>query len=121
MADPGINAAERPIPARRFVADFNADTPRHWCGGDPVLTHMLNAYTLLVPGNEGYYIRTLRRWMPRIQDPAMRLMVAQLIRWAGLPLRRSMHTSRGVSMNGRNVQSTKPMLLNFQKLEGARR
>ena len=79
MADPGINAAQRPIPARRFVADFNADTPRHWCGGDPVLTHMLNAYTLLVPGNEGYYIRTMRRWMPRLHDPAERLTVAQFL------------------------------------------
>jgi len=79
MADPGINATDRPIPARRFVADFNAETPRHWCGGDPVLTHMLNAYTLLVPGNEGYYIRTLRRWMPRIHDPMMRLTVTQFL------------------------------------------
>ena len=79
MADPGINGVERPIPARRFVADFDADTPRHWCGGDPVLTHMLNAYTLLVPGNEGYYIRTLKAWMPRLHDPAMRVMVAQFL------------------------------------------
>ncbi|QSX77552.1 metal-dependent hydrolase [Agrilutibacter solisilvae] len=79
MADPGTNGVERPIPARRFVADFDADTPRHWCDGDPVLTHMLNAYTLLVPGNEGYYIRTLKLRMPRIHDPAMRVMVAQFL------------------------------------------
>lgn len=70
---------EHLIPARRFTADFSPDTPRHWCGGDPVLTHMLNAYTLLVPGNEGYYIRTLRHWMPRIRDPAMRAMVVQFL------------------------------------------
>lgn len=77
--DDRLEGAKRPIPARRFMADFREDTPRHWCGGDPVLTHMLNTYTLLVPGNEGYYIRSLRRWMPRISDPAMRAMVTQFL------------------------------------------
>lgn len=65
-----------PIQARRFLPGFPTDTPRHWCGGDPFLTHALNAYTLLVPGNEGYYIRTLRRWAPRL-DPGMQATVAR--------------------------------------------
>ena len=43
---------------RRFLAQFAEDTPRFWCGENPVITHILNAYTLLVPGNEGFFIRT---------------------------------------------------------------
>lgn len=68
-----------PIEARRFLSNFAASTPRHWCGGNAMLTHFLNAYTLLVPGNEGYYIRTLKRVMPSLSDPAMRTMVAQFL------------------------------------------
>jgi len=82
MASPGnkhIGSENRAIPARRFTARFSETTPRHWCGGDPFLTHFLNAYTLLVPGNEGYYIRTLKLRMPRISDPGMRVMVAQFL------------------------------------------
>jgi len=79
MANPTNEGAGRPIQARRFLADFSEHTPRHWCGGDPVLTHILNAYTLLVPGNEGYYIRTLKRLMPKLPEPAMRAMVAQFL------------------------------------------
>lgn len=79
MTNPNAAGTGRPIQARRFLAQFNPETPRHWCGGDPVLTHILNAYTLLVPGNEGYYIRSLKRWMPKLSDPAMRTMVAQFM------------------------------------------
>ncbi|HEY0660591.1 MAG TPA: metal-dependent hydrolase [Lysobacter sp.] len=79
MTNPNAAGSGRPIQARRFLARFSATTPRHWCGGNPALTHILNAYTLLVPGNEGYYIRTLKRWMPRLSDPAMRTMVAQFL------------------------------------------
>lgn len=61
--------APHEIQPRKFVATFCTRTPRHWCGGDAALTHFLNTYTLVVPGNEGYYIRTLKRCLPRLDDP----------------------------------------------------
>lgn len=69
---------------RRFLAEFDSDTPRHWCGGDPVLTHILNAYTLLVPGNEGYFIRGLKRTLPLLADPDQRRVVTQFMQQEGL-------------------------------------
>lgn len=71
------------IQARQFLPNFNRDVPRHWCGGDPVLSHMLNTFTLLVPGNEGYYIRTLKRCMPQLTDPAKREEVEQFMQQEG--------------------------------------
>ena len=59
---------------RRFLANYSEDTPRHWCEGNAALTHILNTYTLLVPGNEGFFIRTLKQGLPRM-DPEMREMV----------------------------------------------
>jgi predicted metal-dependent hydrolase len=60
---------------RRFLANYSEDTPRHWCEGNAAVTHILNTYTLLVPGNEGFFIRTLKEGLPRMQEPAMREMV----------------------------------------------
>jgi predicted metal-dependent hydrolase len=67
--------APPPLPTRRLEAEFAPSTPRIWCPGDPFLTHVLNTYTVLVPGNEGFYIRTLRKALPRIADPALREQV----------------------------------------------
>jgi predicted metal-dependent hydrolase len=59
---------------RRFLANYSEDTPRHWCEGNAALTHILNTYTLLVPGNEGFFIRTLKQGLPDM-DPEMREMM----------------------------------------------
>jgi predicted metal-dependent hydrolase len=59
---------------RRFLANYSEDKPRHWCEGNAALTHILNTYTLLVPGNEGFFIRTLKQGLPDM-DPEMREMV----------------------------------------------
>lgn len=72
-----------PLQPRRFLPAFGADTPRHWCGGDPALTHILNAYTLLVPGNEGYFIRALKRCLPLLDDPSDRDMARLFMRQEG--------------------------------------
>lgn len=71
------------IQPRKFVAAFSERTPRHWCNGDAALTHILNTYTLVVPGNEGYYIRTLKRCMPRLTDPEAIDMVTRFLQQEG--------------------------------------
>ncbi len=68
-----------PLHVRQFLPKLNQPLPRHWCAGDPVLSHLLNTFTLLVPGNEGYYIRTLKRCLPQIADPALRETVVQFM------------------------------------------
>lgn len=68
---------------RRLLAAFPPETPRHWCGGDAFLSHLLNTYTLLVPGNEGYYIRTLKRCLPAIADPALREAMLRFMQQEG--------------------------------------
>ncbi|MGA9335395.1 MAG: metal-dependent hydrolase [Rudaea sp.] len=65
-----------PLNLRRFAIPFaSQQIPRHWCGGDPVVSHLLNTYTVLCPGNEGYYIRTLQRAVPRLEDPQLAAVV----------------------------------------------
>ncbi len=80
---PTANAKPGPLQPRRFLPAFSNDTPRHWCGGDPALTHILNAYTLLVPGNEGYFIRALKRCLPLLDDGPDRDMARLFMRQEG--------------------------------------
>ena len=68
-----------PIQPRQFLPKFEEFVPHHWCNGDAMLTHVLNTFTLLVPGNEGYYIRTLKSCLPHITDSSMRQMVRQFM------------------------------------------
>jgi predicted metal-dependent hydrolase/enoyl-CoA hydratase/carnithine racemase len=79
--EPGTaTAVTRELTVRRFLPRFNESIDPHWCGEDPALTHMLNSYTLLVPGNEGFYIRTLQRCAPQLEDLQLREQVDKFVR-----------------------------------------
>ncbi len=71
---------EESITARRFTASLSSDIPRHWLPGNEVVSSLLNAYTILVPANEAFYIRTLNACLPRIQDEALRARCQAFIR-----------------------------------------
>lgn len=64
---------------RRFTPELSLDIPRHWLPGNPFVSSFLNAYTVLVPANESFYIRTLKLCMPRIHDPALRTAATAFI------------------------------------------
>jgi len=68
------------ITPRRFAAELPADVPRHWLPGNEVVSSLLNAYTILVPANEAFYIRTLNACLPRITDEGLRARCQAFIR-----------------------------------------
>jgi len=57
-----------PIPVRQPRLDFADDIPRHWFGDNPVITHNFNAYNLLFPELERFFIRSVMFYRDRIQD-----------------------------------------------------
>lgn len=67
------------ITPRRFVSENPSDIPKHWLPGDEVISSILNAYTILVPANEGFYVRTLKECMPRLQDERLRARCTRFI------------------------------------------
>lgn len=71
---------EESITPRRFAADLPADVPRHWLPGNEVVSSLLNAYTILVPANEAFYIRTLNACQARIMDEGLRARCQAFIR-----------------------------------------
>ena len=77
MAADMRNPAARPAPQpRRMDFPFSDDIPRHWFAGLAVPTHVINAVNLLFPAGERFFVRTLRHYLPALQDDAE--MLAQL-------------------------------------------
>lgn len=68
------------ITPRRFAAELPVDIPRHWLPGNEFVSSLLNAYTILVPANEAFYIRTLNACLPHVRDEALRRRCHDFIR-----------------------------------------
>lgn len=68
MAD-GATLA-RPIKPRSVNLDYE-QVPRHWLGGSVVGTHIANGVNLLFPAGERFFVRSVRRYMDRVDDPGL--------------------------------------------------
>lgn len=67
------------ITPRRFMPEASFDAPKHWLPGNEVVSSILNAYTILVPANESFYVRTLKECMPLLRDSALRARCSSFI------------------------------------------
>lgn len=59
------------IPTRSFQAPLSTDIPRHWLPGNPALSAFIDVYSVVVPANEAFYMRTLAQCLRRIDDPKL--------------------------------------------------
>lgn len=66
-----MEKAHRTITPRKLNWDFS-NTPIIWFRDNPLFTHYLNTYTLLVPDNEKYYIRALQACLGDVSSPELR-------------------------------------------------
>jgi hypothetical protein len=57
------------IPTRSFRAPLQADIPRDWLPGNSALSALIDFYSVVVPANEAFYMRTLPQCLRRIDDP----------------------------------------------------
>ncbi|HJL16358.1 MAG TPA: metal-dependent hydrolase [Sandaracinaceae bacterium LLY-WYZ-13_1] len=69
-------AAARPIRVRKMDFPFaDADVPRWWLYGNPVMTHLANGLNLLFPPGERFFIRSVKHYLDAIEDPELRARV----------------------------------------------
>ena len=64
-----------PIPVRRPELDFSDSIPRFWFMNNPVVTHSFNAFNLLIPESEHYFVRSVKNFKHLIRDPALRQQI----------------------------------------------
>jgi uncharacterized protein len=65
---PTVPATIRP---RSPSFDF-ANVPRHWFAGNLFATHVANGLNLLFPAGERFFVRSVRKYLDRIDDPKLR-------------------------------------------------
>ena len=59
---------------RRLELDFSA-VPRDWFMDDPVVTSYANGLHLVFPEGERFFIRSVRAFIHRVEDPALQARV----------------------------------------------
>lgn len=66
------------ITPKRMDFQFEA-VPRHWFGGDPLLTHFLNALSLTFPDGERFFVDSVRAFRDAVKDPARQQEISGFI------------------------------------------
>jgi predicted metal-dependent hydrolase len=60
-----------PIPVRTVDLALSEQTPLYWYGGDPFKTHFMNALSATFPEGEAFFVRSVRHYRDRIDDPEL--------------------------------------------------
>jgi hypothetical protein len=77
--------ATRPIPPRTVPTrriDFSypeGELPRHYVGGDLVMSHIVTTLSSLFPEGEDFFVRSVRNYRDRITDPELKRQVGGFI------------------------------------------
>jgi predicted metal-dependent hydrolase len=64
-------ALPRPIRVRKLGLRFE-DVPRRWLYDNAVITHVANGLNLVFPAGERFFIRSVKHYFDRIEDPKLR-------------------------------------------------
>ncbi|MCP3985570.1 MAG: metal-dependent hydrolase [bacterium] len=64
-------AAAHPIIVRRTAFEIDERIPRYWFDGDPSATHFLNSLSSVFPDGEAFFVRSVRKYRDRVEDPEL--------------------------------------------------
>jgi len=64
-------AAERTISPRDLDLDIPRSIPRYWFGGEAYGTHLMNAFSLVFPPGERFFMDAVRHFRAEVRDPAL--------------------------------------------------
>jgi predicted metal-dependent hydrolase len=71
---------DRSITARRISFEEAVQSlPRHFAGGDLIMSHVLAALSAVFPDGEDFFVRSVRQYRDQIDDPRLKQQVAGFI------------------------------------------
>lgn len=71
---------QRSVPTRRIDFAFpEGNLPRHYVGGDLVMSHVVTVLSSLFPEGEDFFVRSVRNYRDQITDPELKRQVAGFI------------------------------------------
>lgn len=69
-----------PLTVRRISFDYPSDDlPKHYVGGDLVMSHIVSILSALFPEGEDYFVRSVRHHRDQIDDPELKKQVGGFI------------------------------------------
>ena len=71
------------IPVPRDPDVDLSGVPRHWLGGNAAATAISNGLNMLFPAGERFFVRSVNRYVDRIQDPVLREQVRAFFKQEG--------------------------------------
>jgi len=75
------------IQPRKFDWHDLESVPQYWFAGNPIITHMENAFSILIPPGERFFIRSVRHFEERATDPELRDLVRAFVQQEALHTR----------------------------------
>lgn len=70
------------ITPRDLDVDFE-QVPRHWHSGNAIATGLSNGLNMLFPHGERFFVRSVKHFLPRIQDPELRAQIKAFFKQEG--------------------------------------
>ena len=66
------SAPARSIEPRQFMLEIPPETPRHWLGDDPYMTHLMNAFSLMFPQGERFFMDAVRAFRDAVTNDGLK-------------------------------------------------
>jgi uncharacterized protein len=67
------------VPIRKMNFPFDASIPRYWFDGTKVGTHVYNAFSMLLPEGERFFLRSVKRSLDAVTDEELKLQIRGFI------------------------------------------
>ena len=71
------------VPRQDLDFGLDGDIPRYWFAGDPFKTRLFDAFSVLFPEGERFFINCVRDYRDRVTDPTQQQQVKDFIRQEG--------------------------------------
>jgi len=81
-APPTLPSGVEIVPRRFQFRDLDS-IPKYWFGGNKIVTHLENTFSIMIPPGELFFIRSVRNYADRIDDPELAPLVQAFIQQEG--------------------------------------
>jgi hypothetical protein len=92
------------VQPRRFEFRDLKSVPQYWFSDNPIITHMENAFSILIPPGECFFIRSVRHFEHRVADPELKDLVRAFIQQEGLHTRAHNEFNQSLKQFGIDVE-----------------
>ena len=92
------------IQPRRFEFRDLKSVPQYWFAGNPIITHMENTFSVLIPPGERFFIQSVRNYEDRVTDPEFSELIRAFVQQEALHTRAHIEFNSSLQQFGVNVE-----------------